>query len=660
MPIRRRLAIAIAALLPLPAFAQDTGGDADERRHERRLEEIVVTATPLAEPGAELVQPAAVISGAELERQRADTIGETVSGEAGVQSSGFGPAVGRPVIRGLEGARVQVLSACIGSLDVSTVSADHAVTIEPFLADQIEILKGPATLLYGSGAIGGVVNVVDGRIAEHPMDGVSGRAELHGGSGNDEFAGMARVDYGTGPFVLHADYAHRDGDDYDLPDGTLLNSAIDQESHALGASLAGDTGYLGANVSRYENLYGVPLGSSEAGLEPGEEVVQIDMDQTRTEARAGLYAAAAWLDKLNFRIAHNDYEHVEIADGEIGTRFTNDAYEGRIEAVHAEAAGWTGAFGVQFGNREFEAIGAEAFVPPTETDELGVFLIEQREIGAFKVELGARFDDVGSETSTGLDADHSPVSLSAGTIWEFDDAWHASINLDRAQRAPAAEELFSNGPHEATASVEIGDPTLEEETANQIELGLHFHTDAIEAKLSAYANRFDDFIFLADTGEIDDEEGLPIRAWTQADADFRGLEGEVKAQIADNAWGRWDARAFGDLVNGELDGGGNLPRIAPARLGGRVAWEMGAWRASAGLTRVFEQDDVAGFETTTDGYTLVDAHVSYALAFGETEWELFLDGTNLTDEDALVHNSLIKARSPLPGRAFQFGARVFF
>jgi iron complex outermembrane receptor protein len=652
--------LTLAITLSLPVLAQDDEGVAAERDHERELQEIVVTATPLAEPGAELVQPAAVISGADLERQRSDTIGETVSAEAGVQSSGFGPAVGRPVIRGLEGARVQVLSGGVGSLDVSTVSADHAVTIEPFLADQIEVLKGPATLLYGSGAIGGVVNVVDGRIAEQPQDGLSGRAELHGGTANDEFAGMARVDYGSGPFVLHADYVSRDGDDYDLPDGTLLNSAIDQESYALGASLAGDAGYFGAAVSRYLNLYGVPLGSSEDDLEPGEERVAIDMEQTRTEVRAGLYSPTGWLDKLGFKLARNDYEHVEIADGEIGTRFENDAYEGRIEAVHAEAAGWTGAFGVQFGNREFQAIGEEAFVPPTETDELGLFLIEQREIGPFKLELGARYDDVGNETTTGLDADHSPVALSAGAIWEFDEAWHLSMNLDRAQRAPAAEELFSNGPHEATASFEIGDPTLDEETANQAELGLHFHSGSIEGEISVYANRFDDFIFLADTGAVDDDEGLPVRAWTQADADFRGIEGELKATVAENASGRWDARVFGDLVDGELDDGGSLPRIAPARLGGSLGWELDAWRASAGVTHVFEQDDVAAFETPTAGYTLVDAHVSYALDLVGAEWELFLDGTNLTDEDATVHNSLIKERAPLPGRSFQFGARVFF
>jgi len=666
MPRPHRLALAIAALLPFSALAQTDGTDDGanpSRRHETELEQVVVTAIPNAEPGAELLRPVSVITGAELETRRSNTIGGTVDRVPGVQSASFGPAVGRPIIRGLEGARVQVLQSGVGALDVSTVSADHALTIEPFLADQIEILKGPSTLLFGSGAIGGVVNMVDGRIAERPVEGFNGRAELHGNTVNNERAGMIRLDAGNGAAALHVDYVRRDGDDFDLPDGTLLNSAIDQKSGAFGAGYASDIGFLGVSVSRYDSLYGIPLGPSNAEPEQGEEepeVIRLDQEQTRVDVRGGIYSPWSWLDKLSFRFADNDYEHVELADGEVGTRFTNDAWEGRIEAVHAEFGGWTGAFGYQASSRDFAAIGAEAFVPPTTTDDWGLFLIERRDFDPFEIELGARYDSVDSETATGLSSDHSPVSLSAAGLWRFSESWHASLNLDRAQRAPVAEELYSDGPHEATGSFEIGDPDLDPETANQIELGLHFHQGAIEAKLAVYYNRFDDFIYLAESGEFDPEEGLPIRLWNQADAEFRGVEGELNWTFAENASGDWQLHAIGDLVDGELRDGGNLPRIAPARLGADLRWTRGPWRASLGAIHYFEQDDVAEFEQATDGFTLVDAHVSYAFDVGPTEWEAFLDGTNLGDTNARLHTSLLRDRSPVPGLGVQFGLRTFF
>lgn len=665
MPRQRALVLAIATLLPFTAPGQaapDEPGAAGSRRHERELEQIVVTAIPNAEPGAELLRPAAVLGGAELEQRRTNTIGGTVAREAGVQSGTFGPAVGRPIIRGLEGARVQVLQSGVSSLDVSTVSADHAVTIEPFLADQIEILKGPSTLLFGSGAIGGVVNMVDGRIAEAPVEGFGGRAELHGNTVNNERAGMVRLDAGNGAAAMHVDYVRRDGDDFDLPDGSLLNSAIDQKSGAAGAGYASDAGFLGVSFSRYDSLYGIPLGPSNAEPEAGEEAeeIRLDQEQTRVDVRGGIYSPWTWLDKLSFRFADNDYEHVELADGEIGTRFTNDAWEGRIEAVHAGFGGWTGAFGYQASSRDFAAIGAEAFVPPTTTDDWGLFLIERREFEPFELELGARYDSVESETDTGLSSDHSPVSLSAAGLWRFSEAWHASLNLDRAQRAPVAEELYSDGPHEATGSFEIGAADLDQETANQVEMGLHYHQGAIEAKLAAYYNRFNDFIYLAETGLEDPEEGLPIRLWSQDDAEFRGVEGELRWRFAENASGDWNLRAIGDLVEGELRDGAKLPRIAPARLGAELNWDRGPWRAALGAIHYFEQDDVAEFEQPTSGFTLVDAHVSYAFAVGATEWEAFLDGTNLGDTEARLHTSLLRDRSPVPGLGVQFGLRAFF
>lgn len=665
MPQRNPLPLAIAALLAVPtAYAQD---DAEHigRGHERALEKVTVTATPLSE--GELVQPAAILGGAELEDRRAATLGETVSHELGVQSSYFGPGVGRPIIRGLEGGRVQVLEAGIGSLDVSTVSADHAVTIEPFLAEQIEVLKGPATLLYGSGAIGGVVNVVDGRIPERANEGAHGRAELRTNTGSDEFTGMARADFSNANHALHVDFVSRDTDDYALGGGddeVLENSAVRTTAGAVGYSSFGEYGFAGVSVSRFDTLYGIPGGHAhdEGGGDSGDdEQVRIDASQTRIDAKATLDAPFTGAERLVLRAARNDYEHVELEGGEVGTRFENRAWETRAELVHAPVAGFTGAFGAQVARRDFEAVGEEAFVPPSRTDDVGVFALEQFQAGAFTFELGARYDDVEIETGDGRSASFGASSLSAGAIWDLGGGFDLHLNLDRAQRAPSSEELFSNGPHVATRGFELGDESLTEETARSAELGLHYEAGRIEARVAGYVTDFADFIYLADTGRFDADPGLPVRAWTQADARFTGFEGELKLALADTARGKLDARVFADTIDAELDSGESLPRIAPARAGASVEWTHGGWRANLGAIRYASQDDVAPLEQPSDGYTLVNAHVSYAfdLANG-TELELFVDGGNLGDEDAHVHTSFLKDVAPLPGRSIALGLRAYW
>jgi iron complex outermembrane receptor protein len=679
MPNRKLLFLAIATLLPTAGHAGPTEATADTAA--TRLQQVTVHADPLARDGEELLQPSDVLTGTELDDRRASTLGETVAALPGVQSSSFGPGVGRPIIRGLEGPRVQVLGSGLATGDVSTVSVDHGVTVDPFLADQVEVLKGPATLLYGSGAIGGVVNVRDGRIPDRPVDGIDGRVELRADSVNDGQSGVGRVDAGNGVIALHADWSQRSGDAYDAPDsGEIENTQSESTSRALGFSFTGERGHAGIAFSTYANTYGIPPeeeGEEEAtparsGLlkakpfagvpKGGEGLVELDLEQRRVDFDGSLRDPVAGWERVDLRIGRNDYEHTEFVidedDGtrETGTQFFNDAVEGRIEAVHAPLGAWRGAVGVQASRRDFEAVGEEAFVPPSITRDTGLFLVERAEFEPFILELGARYDRQSIKPESGGEARHNALSLSAAGRWDFTDAWHATANLDRAQRAPQAEELFSDGPHEATASFEIGDPNLGEETANQLELGLHWHRDDVQARLSAYWNRFNDFIYLADTGEVEDD--LPVRAWTQADARFHGLEAELGGRVADTAWGRFDAGVFADLVRGRLRDGGNLPRIVPARIGASLDWSHEGWRAGLDVIRTAEQDRVAALEQATDGYTLVDARVAWRPSTGA--WELFLEGRNLTDEEARVHTSLIKDRAPLPGRNLALGLRAWF
>ena len=729
----RRTPLFLALLALSPAlWAQE-----DPRHTEATdLDAIVVRANPLARTAEDLTRPVDVLAGEQLDAAKANSLGETVNKLPGVQSSYFGPGVGRPIIRGFDGARVQVLSDGLGSGDVSTVSVDHAVSIEPFLANQIEVLKGPATLLYGSGAIGGAVNVIDGRIPEavtaQPLE---GRAELRAGSVNDERTGMVRLDgtaeAGSGNVVFHFDALHRETGDYDIPGyaenaaahgdeehdeeheeelgafGVLPNSAIRTDAAGLGVSWVGDRGFVGVGYSLFNSRYGVPGHShaQEDGHEGeeedhdeqdhgeeghGEEAVRIVMDQRRTELRGGLDDLGAF-ESLRVKLANTRYTHTEFEGDEVGTVFDNDSTEARVELVHQPLAGWNGALGVQWSQRDFLAIGEEAFVPGSNSRDAGVFWIGERRLldsknGPLTAELGARHDrnriDI-ADGAIGPDRDFDTTSLSGALRWDLNPDLHLSVGLDRAQRSPTAEELFSNGFHVATGSVELGTPDLDVETANRAELGLHWHSGPLRLSASVYHARFDDFIYLADTG-IDD--GGPVRLWTQDDATFNGAEAEADWTFAQNATGTWAVRVFGDVVRGELDGngtrevaiavphgdhshdynselsrGGNLPRIAPSRFGGELRWASGAWRASLGAVRYARQDDVAAFETETPGYTLVDAHLAWHVdTAGGNAWEVFLDGSNLLDEEARTHTSFLKDLAPLPGRGVAFGVRTFF
>lgn len=673
-PSPRLTLLAAALLLALPLAAQaaqaaQTATDnaqtdarkASDSRHDQpvKLDAVIVTASPLRTSAEDLTQPAEVLAGSRLDAAKAPTLGETIGKLPGVQSSFFGNGVGRPVIRGMDGPRVAVLSGGLGSQDVSTVSQDHGVAIEPFLADQIEVLKGPATLLYGSGAIGGLVNVVNGRIAERPLDEtVSGRAELRHDSVSNGDTGMMRVDAmgADGALVLHADAVYRNQKDYDTPLGVQRNSFIDTRTGALGASLVGDAGFLGFSASRYENDYGNP--GEPGDLAAGDRGVRLEMKQSRFEAKAGINQPFGIFSGLRASVARTDYEHVEFEGDEVGTRFLNTGTEGRLELTHQPFGDWVGAIGVQASTREFEAIGAEAFVPATRSKAAGLFVTEQGKWNRLQLDLGARIDRVESSPENADKRSFSPLSLSAGALWKFNDAWRLSFNLDRAERAPAEEELFADGPHVATESFEIGNAALSKERANQAEIGVHFHGDRFEAKASVYETRFDGFVYLADTGLVVDD--LPVRQWTQADATFRGFEAELITHLVDNDAGKLDLRLFGDRVRAQLDAGGNLPRIVPSRVGADLGWDTGAWRASLGAVRYARQGEIAAGETSTAGYTLVNAHLAYHRDNDRYGWELFLDGSNLSDEVARVHTSFLKDSVVMPGRGVSGGVRVFF
>ncbi len=654
-PALAPLTFAIMLSLSSLAQAQKTPDSAD--KEVKTLDALVVKGAPLGQGADKIVQPVEVLAGDKLDAAKSNTLGETVASLPGVSTTYFGPGVGRPIIRGLDGSRVSVLNSGLASDDVSNVSQDHAVTIEPFLADQIEVFKGPSTLLYGTGAIGGVVNVVDGRIQESPLERpLSGRAEMRYDNVSQGFTGVTRVDSGSDTYALHFDGVYRNNGNYEGSNGEIANSAVDTKTGAIAASTFGDWGFAGFAISRYLNQYGNPAEPGDA-IDPG---VTLNMAQTRYDFKAGLKTPVSGLESLKFSFGRTDYTHTEFEGTEVGTVFVSKGDQYRVEAVHSQFGVWKGAFGLQANRREFNAIGEEAFVPMTKTRGIGLFALEQAEWNVFTLEIGARFDKQSSTPEGGNKRDFSLTSLSAGGRWEFADAWHLSLNLDRAQRAPAEEELFANGPHIATQTFEIGDANLDKETSKQIELGLHYHSNFLSAKFAVYQNKFNNFIYLNDTGLFDPIDGLPIRTWIQTDATFRGVEAEATFHLADNDSGKYDLRFFGDRVRATRDGG-NLPRIPAARLGAQFNWKGDALSAGVGVIRTYAQDNVDTFETPTDSYTFVNANLSYNFYNKDnTSWDAFIQGTNLTNQEARLSTSFIKDDVPLPGRNIAIGLRVFY
>jgi iron complex outermembrane receptor protein len=630
-------------------------------------DEVVVTGVPHDQAPGDIAQSVTVIRDETLNRIRGGNLGETLANQLGVSSTYFGTGASRPIIRGLAGARVAVLEDGIDLMDAATVSDDHAVSVEPLVADQIEIFRGPTTLLYGSGAVGGVINTVTTRIPKAaPPGGFAGGFELRGDSVANDRAGAVRLDGGGAEFAWHFDAQRRAGDDYSIPGfartspepgdlpGTLPNSAVESDSASAGASWLGERGFIGAAVNTFSSLYGIPTDETEP--------VRIDLKQTRVDVKGGWSDLGGAIDEVDLRIGSNQYEHVELAGEEVGTRFTNDAIQGRIELVHAPVGRWSGAFGLQLSERQFAAIGEEAFVPPVDTAAYGVFVVEDVDLSPWRVSLGGRFEEQRQDPSGALpDANDNATSLSTAAVRDFGYGFSFAVNLGRAERLPVAEELYSNGPHLATGAIQVGDPSLRGEVSAHLDVGVRKKQGDLAWSVTIFKTHFDDFIYLEDSGVIDPVDALPVFAFVQRDADFAGLEAEIFTPIASVAGGEVDMRLYGDLVRGELRTGGDLPRMPPARIGARFQYHDERVLVGLEATRYADQDRVAASETPTDGYGMLNADFRWRVQnAGDMKLEVFVNGTNLTDVDARKHTSFVKDLAPLPGRNYAVGVRSRF
>lgn len=709
------------SILAAPAFAQ-TSDHAERDRssrnpvHGETVEEVVISA-----PGVErldLLAGTSVVTGDELVRDIRGQIGDSLTQLPGVSATSFSPGASRPVLRGFQGERVRVLTDGLGTLDASNTSTDHAVSIEPLTAERIEVLRGPAVLLFGSQAIGGAVNVLDRRIPRAvPENGFHVDAIGAYGSAADERGGGAAVDFAITPqIVAHIDGSYRKSNDLRVGGyvlsaplraeqleiaeeetdegnldeaaealenanrrGRLPNSGTRTYSLGGGIALINDGGSLGFSAGYYDTNYGVPArpGAHHDHGAPGAPVeeegpVTIGLQQFRADMRGEVKIGGGLIDALRVRVGYSDYEHTEFEGDEVGTVFYNEGFEGRLELVQANRNGWRGVTGFQAFTRNFNAVGAEAFVPKNVPDQYGVFTLQEVDLGAIGLEGALRYEhtrvrsntvklDLVEDGPTGpFDRRFDAFSGAVGLSYAIAPEVKVGFNVSRAVRAPSAEELFSNGPHVATQAYEVGNPYFRTEKSWGGEVYARGVAGPVRFQITGYANWFDDYIYEVATG--DEIDKLPVFQFFQSDARYLGVEGEVSTTFIDGGEGGFSlgGNLVADYVNAELGDGSAVPRIPPFRVLAGIDASQGAFGGRVEVEHAIRQTRVAAFETETPAFTLVNASLTWHPLGEKRETAIILSANNIFDVDARRHASFTKDFVPLPGRDIRVSARLSF
>ena len=669
------------------------------------IERVTVTASGIHQSNLEMATPVSVLSAEELSKRTEPTIGETLKYEPGVHANYYGPVASSPVIRGLDGPRVKVLNNGLDTADVSRVGPDHAITADAITAQQIEVLRGPATLLYGSGAIGGVVNVVDNRIPRQLRAESETKLESRYSDVSEEKTVALNHEGSRSNIAWHLDGFNRDATDYDVPEfvnddaetlTTLENSWVQSKALNGGLSYIGERGLLGFSIGRLESDYGIP-GHHHDEHEGGEEHEDADpksvfarLKQNRFTLAGEWYHPVKGVETLALTAAYTDYQHQEIEHDVPGTTFKNKALESRLTIEHEELAGWHGLVGYHVQHSDYQAFGEEAFTPASDSLSQALFVLEEKQIGNISAQLGGRIEHVKHDAQPLSDTaisgtvkdSFTAVSASAGIVWEFIPGFSWAFAISHSERAPSAAELYANGAHMATSSYELGlgyqlqngDISLTEreakkEAANNIDITFRSFKGDLTFTYNFFYNKINDYLYLADTGltmadlsaDHGDDDGhlhddFPLYQYQQQDATLYGLEFEARYQLNNsNA-----LLVFFDAVRAKLDNDGYLPRIPPYKTGLGYQYSGISWSADLGVTRYAKQDKVAQYESATAAYTLLDANINYDFSISQFDMTAFLRATNLTDELAFVHSSFIKQDAPLPGRAITLGLRATF
>lgn len=698
-----RVAVGISLVSTAGQGLAQSSQEQQEGDASRRIEEIEVRALGVRESADRIAPPFSIIGAQQLLEEGAATLGDALSGQPGVHSDTYGGGASRPVIRGQTAPRVTVLSDGASILDASGISPDHAVAADPLLAQQIEVLRGPATLLYGGGAIGGVVNVVDNKVPTYvPDDNLEGMLSLRGNSVADEGAGALSL---TGRvadnLAFHLEGSHREADDYKVPDwheSRVEGTWTDSENVSGGLSWVDGDNYLGLAYSYRHDQYGLagheheyedchPHGSSlHCGGHGDEEEHDhdhehehehgspfVDLVSRRVDVRGEFNRPFTGVEQVRLRASYTDYRHDEAEAGEVGSTFTNEGYEARVEIQHVPVAGWIGVLGLQYSDTDFGAVGEEAFVPNTAEQTMAVFIVEHLELNeAWHLELGARHERQDLEPEQQAPAilnrpamDDQASSFSASAIWAFAPRYSLTFSAAHSERMAQSQELYARGIHLGTNTYECGLATfpiscgepldnsdIEKETSRNIEVRLAKSTGDITFSIGGFHNKVDDYIYAR---TLDQYEDFRLIQYSQQNATFTGLEAEVSYQWSP----QWSASLFGDTVRADFDDGANLPRISPPRYGVRVNAAYASLDWELEYYRVERQEDAADFEERTPGYNMLNMTLGY-VPDGNERYLLFLRGNNLLDEQVWNHTSFLANTVPLPGRNISAGLKLNF
>jgi iron complex outermembrane recepter protein len=704
------LAGAAALLVPGAAFAQTSDADdsapqpapppppAEETAsppeatgpHADHNEDIIITG--FRRNREDVLSGTSVVSGEELSRDMRPTIGETLARQPGVSATSFGPNASRPILRGFQGERIRILTDGIGSLDVSNTSVDHAVAVNPLTAERIEVLRGPSALLFGSSAVGGVVNVIDARIPRRvPNEPAHLAGILTYGTAANERSGNGTVDVPIdGHFVVHLDGNYSKTGDMRVggfflspelradalasPDpeiralaglkGKLPNSAGRTSDFAGGIAWIDGQNNVGISINKLDSLYGIPIRFS---LDPAveAEAVRIDLKQTRVDGRAEIDLGDGFLDVIRLRGGHSTYRHSELDEtGVVGTTFFNNGYEGRLEFVQSGRGGLGGGFGAQYYHRQLDTIGDEKSLPANTTDQFGLFALETYSKGKLNAEAGLRYERqrvqaeadplIGNPDLTRrFNAYSGSVGASFGS-----KSLRLGLNASHTERAPSAEELYVNGPHPGTQAFEIGDPNMAREKSNGLELTLRTEGKGFNLGASAYHIWFDDYIYQQETGAIAD--GLPVFEYRQAQARYLGFEIDGSVPVAEIGGFTINLDALADYVKATIRTIGPAPRIPPFRMLAGIEAQSDRLTGRLEVERTARQDRLAAFETPTSGFTLVNASLAWKPLASNRATSLTLSANNILDVDARRHASFLKDFAPLAGRDIRLTAHLSF
>ncbi len=704
-------------ILPLALFSQDPYTPVED------LDPMVVTGNVAPTKSSEVISPVTILTGDDLVRIRSNSLGETLNGSLGIHGTAFGAGASRPVIRGFEGPRVRILESGVESMDVSDTSPDHAVSLEPFFTESIEVVRGPSTLLYGSSAVGGVVNLIDNRIPrDNSIAPVSGGVEGRYHTVSEGYDMMGRFNYTEPNWAIGITGLTRDHKDYDIPGfaesvyqmeaeeaehdededhdegeeheheaeeevfGTLENSFVKTETSSVAFSWFPSEGQqVSLGYFMMDSQYGVPghahhhhedehgdedhdegehdededhHDEDEHGDEE-EEMVTIDLEQRKWDVEGAFTFSEGFLETVNFRFAHSDYIHTEFEGDEEGTVFERTGWEARLEAGHRFSETVRGVAGIQYIDSDFSAEGFEAFVPPSETRDFGIFVLEEWTLGDFRPQAGIRWEQRDITANTGQEYDGSALSYSLGTFIPLGSYWNAGVTFARSERHPTATELFADGPHAATRQYEIGDPNLGKEKSNGVDAVLRHLGEVFSGQVSVFYNQFEDYINLAPTGGEEDE--LPVFQFEAVDARFYGAEVQATWHAYHSPESSLDFTALFDMTRAEnTTDDVDLPKIPPARLGARGRYSVGGFTVGTTLRYSFEQEDLAPFELPTDAFTEWNADIGYSFIWDGAQMTAFIRADNILDEEIRFHTSAIKDLAPRPGRNFSFGFSAQF